>query len=146
MTEDISKYIKKNLKSNRWVICLPYTRPVPCFVGVRHICSDFHAIILVQRSSRGRRNLHLNTYFSVMKIDPKYTFFLNFQPSFLQNLWPSSKPFFFFKFRTFCIPKQCTHIYCLVLKNKPNYVSHFTRMISNLKCKHPLPPPWGGGI
>ena len=81
----------------------------------------------------------LNTYFSGMKIDPKYTFFHAF---FLicascpfQNLsiWP--KPCTLLSnFACFCTPKRCTCIHCLVPKNNPNYVNLFTRMNFRYKC------------
>ena len=81
----------------------------------------------------------LNTYFSGLKIDPKYVFlhtFLLICPS-----CPFQKHtfffFFFFNFARFCTPKRCTRVHCLVLKNNPNYVI-FTRMISNFKYKCPL--------
>ena len=81
----------------------------------------------------------LNTYFSGMKIDPKYVFlhvFLLICPSCpFQNLsiWPKTHPFS--NFTHFCTPKRCTRVHCLVLKNNPNYVNFFTRMISNFKYK-----------
>ena len=36
-----------------------------------------------------------------------------------------------------------THVHCFVLKNDPNYVNFFTRMISNFRYKWPpgLTPP-----
>ena len=36
------------------------------------------------------------------------------------------------------------HVHCLVLKNNPNYMSFFTRMISNFKYK--CPPPGSASI
>ena len=83
----------------------------------------------------------LNTYFAGMKIDPKYAFlhafFFNLSvmsfPKFV--IWP--KPYPFFQFARFCTPKRCTRVHCLVLKNNPNYVNFFTRMISNFKYKWP---------
>ena len=86
----------------------------------------------------------LNTYFSCMKIDPKYVFlhvfFLICMSCPFQNLliWPKTHPFFS-NFARFCTPKRCTRVHCLVLKNNPNYVNFFTRMISNFKYK--CPPP-----
>ena len=40
-------------------------------------------------------------------------------------------------FASFCTPKRCTRVHCLVLKNNPNYVKGFfsPRMISNFKYK-----------
>ena len=76
-----------------------------------------------------------------MKIDPKYAFLLAF---FLiwascpfQNLsiWP--KHTLFSNFTRFCTPKRCTRVHCFVLKNNPNYVNFFTRMISNFRYKWP---------
>ena len=42
---------------------------------------------------------------------------------------------FFSNFARFCIPKRCTRVHCLILKNNPNYVNFFTRMMSNFKYK-----------
>ena len=47
----------------------------------------------------------------------------------------------FSNFACFCTPKRCTRVHCLVLKNNPNYVNYFTRMISNFKYK--FSPPLG---
>ena len=109
-------------------------------------------IILVKRLSKHT----LNTYFSGMKIDPKYTFlhafFLICVPCPFQNLsiWPKIYPFFS-NFARFCTPKRCTCVHCLVLKNHPNYVIFLT-MISNFKYKcpprfcaisHPMTPFFG---
>ena len=44
---------------------------------------------------------------------------------------------FFPNFAHFCTPTRCTRVHCLVLKNNPNYVNFFTRMISNFKYKCP---------
>ena len=41
----------------------------------------------------------------------------------------------------FCTPKRCKRVHCLVLKNNPNYVNFFTRMISNFSYKCSPPPP-----
>ena len=76
----------------------------------------------------------LNSYFSCMKIDPKYVFLL--RVFFLIN---GQKHTLFSNFARFCTPKRCTRVHCLVLKNNPNYVNFFTRMISNLKYKWPPP-------
>ena len=76
-----------------------------------------------------------------MKIDPKYVFlhafFFFFVSCPFQNLsiWPKTYPFS--NFARFCTPKRCTRVNCLVLKNNPNYVYFFTRMISNFKYKWP---------
>ena len=43
----------------------------------------------------------------------------------------------FSNFARFCTPKRCTRVHCLVLKNNPNYVNFFTRMISNFRYKWP---------
>ena len=92
-------------------------------------------IILVKGLSKHT----LNTYFSGMKINPKYAFFLICPSRPFQNLslWPKTHPFS--NFARFCTPKRCTRVHCLVLKNNPNYVIFFTRTISNFKCK--CPPP-----
>ena len=42
---------------------------------------------------------------------------------------------FFSNFACFCTPEWCTRVHRLVLKNSPNYVNFFTRMISNFKYK-----------
>ena len=78
----------------------------------------------------------LITYFSGMKIDPKYTFlhafFLICLSCSFQNLsiWPKTHPFS--NFAHFCTPKRCTRVQCLVLKNNRNYVNFWTSLI----------PPW----
>ena len=83
-------------------------------------------IILVKGLSKHT----LNTYFSGMKIDPKYAFlhavFLICPSCPFQNmsLWPKTYPFFF-NFPRFCTPKRCTRVHCLVLKNDPNYVTFY---------------------
>ena len=46
---------------------------------------------------------------------------------------------FFFNLACFWYPKRCTRVHRLVLKNDPNYVNFFTRMISTFKYK--CPPP-----
>ena len=95
----------------------------------------------------------LNTYFSGMKIDPKYSFlhafYLIWASCPFQNLsiWPKTYPFS--NFARFYTTKRCMQIHCLVLKNNPNYVNFFTRMISSLKYKCPPLPssdknPWYG--
>ena len=88
---------------------------------------------------RGIRLVHghtkstLITYFSGMKIDPKYTFlhaFFLICPSCpFQNfsIWPKNT--FFPNFAHFCTPKRCMCIQCLVLKNNPNYVNFWTSVI-----------------
>ena len=48
---------------------------------------------------------------------------------------------FFSNFASFCTPKRCTRLHCLVLKNNPNNMNFFTMMISNFKNK--CPPPSG---
>ena len=45
----------------------------------------------------------------------------------------------FFNLACFWYPKRYTRVHRLVLKNDPNYVNFFTRMISTLKYK--CPPP-----
>ena len=73
-------------------------------------------IILVKRLAKQT----LNTYFSGVKIDPKYAFlhafFLFCVSCPFQNLsiWPKTYPFF--NFARFCTPKQCTRVHCLVWK------------------------------
>ena len=81
----------------------------------------------------------LITYFSGMKIDPKYAFLHAF---FLICLvaWHvlskiclyDQKHTLFSNFTHFCTPKRHTRVHCLVLKNNPNYVNFWTSLI----------PPW----
>ena len=54
----------------------------------------------------------------------------------------------FFNLACFWYPKRCTRVHRLVLKNDPNYVNFFTRMISTLKYKWPpwVPPPFYSGM
>ena len=54
-----------------------------------------------------------------------------------QNLSYDQNHTLFSNFARFCTPKRCTRVHCLVLKNNPNYVNFFTRMISNFKYKWP---------
>ena len=86
----------------------------------------------------------LNTYFSGKKIDPKYAFFhaffLIFRMSFPKCVNLTKNTPFFSIFARFCTPKRCKRVHCLVLKNNPNYVNLFTRMISKFKYKCPPPP------
>ena len=82
----------------------------------------------------------LNTYFSGTKIDSKFAFLHAFflicpsRPFQILSQWSKTR-LFPQKFCTFCTPKRRTHVHCLVLKNNPNYVNFFTRMISNFKYK-----------
>ena len=46
----------------------------------------------------------------------------------------------FSDFARFCTPKWYMCIHCLVLKNNPNYMNFFSRMISNFKYNPPPPP------
>ena len=91
----------------------------------------------VIRLVHGHTKSTLITYFSGMKIDPKYAFlhtFLLICPSCpFQNLsiWPKTHTLFS-NFTRFCTPNRCTRVQCLVLKNNPNYVNFWTSLI----------PPW----
>ena len=93
------------------------------------------------RLVHGHTKSTLITYFSGMKIGPKYAFlhaFFLICPSCpFQNLsiWPKTHPFF--NFARFYTPKRCTRIQCLVLKNNPNYVNFWTSMIPPLTFKWP---------
>ena len=93
---------------------------------------------------KGLSKYTLNTYFSCMKIDPKYVFlhvfFLICPLCPFQNLsiWPKTHPFFF-NFARFCIPKRCTRVHCLVLKNNPNYVNFFYADDIQLQIQVALP-------
>ena len=83
----------------------------------------------------------LITYFSGMKIDPKYkflhAFFLICLSCPFQNLsiWPKTHPFS--NFARFCTPKWCTCVHCLVLKNNPNYVKFWMSLIPPLTFEWP---------
>ena len=87
--------------------------------------------------------IHPKHVFYRCEIDPKHAFlhaFFLICPSCpFQNLsiWP--KTHLFSNFARFWTPKRCTRVHCLVLKNNPNYVNFFTRMISNFKYKSPPP-------
>ena len=87
----------------------------------------------------------LNTYFSDMKTDPKYAFLLAFFSlvrHVLSKISQYVKKHTYFSNRAcFCTPKRCMRVHCLVLKNNPNYVNFFTRMISNFKYKWPPRAP-----
>ena len=81
----------------------------------------------------------LNTYFSGMKIDPKYEFlhafvFLSVMsfPKFVNMT--KNTPFF-----QFCTPKRCSCVHCLVLKNNPNYVNFFNE--DDIQLQIQVPPP-----
>ena len=94
------------------------------------------------RLVHGHRKSTLITYFSGMKIDPKYAFlhaFFLISPSCpFQNLfiWPKTH-LFFFNFARFCTPKRCTQVQCLVRKNNPNYVNFWTSLIPPLTFEWP---------
>ena len=76
------------------------------------------------RLVHGHTNSTLITYFSGMKIDPKYAFLHAFFliclscPFQSLSIWPKTHPFF--QYCTFCTPKRCSRVQCLVLKNNPN--------------------------
>ena len=73
--------------------------------------------------------------------EKKYVFFLNLSIVSFPKLVNMTKNTPFFPIlHVFCTPKQCTRLHCLVLKNNPNYVNFFMRMISNFKYKCPPPP------
>ena len=92
----------------------------------------------------GHTKSTLITYFSCMKIDPKYAFvhafFLIRQSCPFQSLsiWP--KTHLFSNFARFCTPKRCTRVQCLVLKNYPNYVNFWTSLIPPWHSSAPPPP------
>ena len=90
-------------------------------------------IILVKGFSKHT----VNTYFSGMKEDPKYAFLhaLFLICSFCHYDQIHTP---FSNFARFCTPKQCMRVHCLVLKNNPNYVNFFSRMISNFIQVAPL--------
>ena len=45
---------------------------------------------------------------------------------------------FFPNFAGFCTPKRCTCVYCLALKNNPNYVNFLQ---DDIQLKIQVPPP-----
>ena len=82
----------------------------------------------------------LITYFSGMKIDPKYAFlhvyFSLFSCHVLSKIClydQKHTP----NFAHFCTPKRCMRIHCLVLKSNPNYVNLWTSLIPPLTFKWP---------
>ena len=83
----------------------------------------------------------LITYFSGMKIDPKYTFlhaFLKFACRVLSKICIyDQKHTLFSNFTRFCTPKRCTRVHCLVLKNNPNYVNFWMSLIPPLTFEWP---------
>ena len=86
----------------------------------------------------------LITYFSGMKIDPKYAllhaFFLKFACLVCSKICLyDQKHTLFSNFARFCTPKRCTRIQCLVLKNNPNYVNFWMSLIPPLTFE--CPPP-----
>ena len=89
------------------------------------------------RLVHGHTKSTLITYFSGMKIDPKYTFLHAFFlilsiMSFPKICLYDQKHTLFSNFARFYTPKQCTWVQCLVLKNNPNYVDFWMSLI----------PPW----
>ena len=98
----------------------------------------------VIRLVHGHTKSTLITYFSGMKIDPKYAFlhaFFLICPSCpFQNLSVyDQKHTLFFQFCTFYTPERCTCAQCLVLKNNPNYVNFWTSLIPPLTFEWPPP-------
>ena len=87
----------------------------------------------------------LITYFSGMKIDPKYAFlhalFLNLPVMSFPKFVYMTKNTPFFLFCMFF--KRCTLVHCLVLKNNPNYVNFWTSLIPALTFECPPPPRAG---
>ena len=101
-------------------------------------------IILVKGLSKHT----LNTYFSRMKIDPKYAFlhaFFLICPvlSFPKFVNMTKNTPFFPILHVFIPLNDVRRVHCLVLKNNSNYVKFLPRMISNFKYKCPPPPPPG---
>ena len=92
----------------------------------------FHLFLISKPARHGQTKSTLITYFSGMKIDPKYAFLHAFsficQSYPFQNLY-DQKHTLFSNFARFCTPKWCTHVQCLVLKNNRNYVSFWTSLI-----------------
>ena len=84
------------------------------------------------RLVHGHTKSTLITYFSGMKIDPKYVFLHAF---FFMSVMSFPKFVYmtlFSNFARFCTPKRCTRVQCLVLKNNPNYVNFWTSLIPSL--------------
>ena len=107
----------------------------------------FHYIYLDIILVKGLSKHTLNTYFSSMKIDPKYLFFHAFVlicPSCpFQNLLMWQKPTIFSNFARFCTPKRCTRVYCLVLKNNPNYMIFFNDIQLQIQVRIGILPTVG---
>ena len=95
------------------------------------------------RLVHGHTKSTLITYFSGMKIDPKFAcIFLNLSVmSFPKFVYMTKNTPFFPVFAHFCTPKRCTRIQCLVLKNNPNYVNFWMSLTPSLIFKCPPPPP-----
>ena len=96
-------------------------------------------IILVKELSKHT----LSTYFSSMKIDPKYVFlhvFLNLSVMFFPKLVKMAKNTPFFQIlHVFAPPKRYTPVHCLVLKNNPNYVNFFMPRLYRWGIVYELP-------
>ena len=80
----------------------------------------------------------LITYFSGMKIDPKYAFLHACHVLFKICLY-DQKHTLFFNFARFYTRKRCLRVQCLVLKNNPNYMNFWTSLIPPLTFE--CPPP-----
>ena len=73
---------------------------------------------------RSLKNMRDILFQQVLVTHPKHVFVYDFHT-------------LFFNLACFWYPKRCTRVHRLVLKNDPNYVNFFTRMISTLKYKWP---------
>ena len=95
-------------------------------------------IILLKRLSKHT----LSMYLLGMKIDPKYVFLHGFLLICLSKICHyDQKHTLFSNFACISIPKQCTRVHCLVLKNNPNYVNFFYEDDIQLQIQV---PPQGG--
>ena len=141
--------------SSKWMNVNPQSRDT--VVSLRSHCSNgmdrfvgsagghlyFRLNVILEK---GLSKHTLSTYFPCMKIDTKYAFlhvfFLIFPSCPFTNLWTWSKThsFFFSNLAHFCTPKRCMHVHCLVLKNNPNNVILFMRMITTSNTSGP--PLW----
>ena len=126
-------YVKKNVQCIFIINVRPFPPPPPrggtrmARVGIRLV--------------HGLTKSTLITYFSGMKIDPKYVFlhaliFLNLPVMFfIKFVYMTKNRPFFSNFACFCTPKRCTHVQYLVLKNNPNYVNFWTSLIPPLDIR-----------
>ena len=132
-----------------WSSVIPVSRCVDVSVypgGGGHLYFRLDIILV-----KGLSKHTLNTYFSGVKLYPKYVFLQAFFlilsimsfPKFVNTCMTKNTPFF-----------PILHVFAPLNdvrtlpgpENNPNYVNFFTRMISNFKYKWPPPPPPPGCV